>query len=160
MNSLMMTTYDIPVYPLVNKYLSYHYPTKPFLISSVKNPYASYLDGCLDRYDVRESEMPRKYQQLTDKLTIGISAWHIKRTAAGKLSPRKISAFNDFVRQMFFEKLADEVSLRTSAGMGIQKATGLFLSRYGITEDELPIRIALRYYDRRLRSRAAQSVAA
>lgn len=146
-----VTTYDIRVYPLVLKFLSYHFPTDPFLISSVKNPYASYLDGCLDRYDIREKEMPKKYDQLTSLLTVGISNWHIKRTAASRLSPKKVAAFNDFVRQMFFEKLTSEVALHTSLGAGVKTATSNFLDRYAISEDELPIEIALRYYGKKRR---------
>ena len=106
------------------------------------------MEGCLDRYDSREHQMPKKYAKLTSTLSIGISKWHIKRCAAGKLSPAKVAAFNDFVRQMFFEKLAYEVALHTAFGMGIKTATQQFMDRYGICEDELPVEIALRYYDR------------
>lgn len=143
-------TYDIRVYPLVLKFLSYHYATSPFGVSSVRysNPFASFLHGCLDRYDTREEQMPRKYEQLTARLTVGISYWHIKKFGSGKLSAQKVSAFNDFVRQLFFEQLTREVSLHTFLGMGIKTATQQFLDRYGITEDELPIGVALRYYDR------------
>lgn len=141
-------TYAIHVYPLVLKFLSYHYDTSPFQLINVKNPYASYLQGCLDRYDSREMQLPRKYEQLTARLTIGISKWHIKRCAAGKLSPQKVAAFNDFVKQMFFEKLTTEVAMHTALGLGVKTAIEQFLVRYDIVEEELSIEMAMRYYGR------------
>lgn len=143
-------TFDIKVYPLVAKFLAHHYNTKPFEVSNVSNPYSSYLYACLDRYDHRDTQQlqPRKKSRLTATLTIGISRWRIKSFAGGQISAHKVSCFNDFAKQMFFEKLTSEVALRTALGMGLKAATERFLHRYDISEDELSIDTALRYYAR------------
>lgn len=141
-------TFEIRVYPLVKKFLAYHYATAPFEVSNIRNPYSSYLYACLDRFDHRDTKLPRKYEQLTDTLTLGVANWRSRAFGAGLISPTKVSAFNDFVRQLFFEKLTAEVALHTAFGAGLKVATQRFLDRYGISEDELPIDTALRYYAR------------
>lgn len=143
-------TFDIQVYPLVAKFLAHHYQTRPFEVSNVSNPYSSYLYACLDRYDHRDTQQlqPRKKGRLTATLTIGVSRWRVKSFASGQISAHKVSCFNDFVKQMFFEKLTHEVALRTALGMGLKAATERFLKRYELSEDELSIDTALRYYAR------------
>ncbi|RYC69767.1 hypothetical protein [Spirosoma sordidisoli] len=141
-------TFDIRVYPLVRKFLAYHYGTAPFEVSNVSNPYSSYLYACLDRYDHRDTQRPRKFSRMTDTLTLSVSTWRVKSFAVGMMSPTKQASFNDFVRDLFFEKLASEVAVATSFGVGIKTAIQRFLDRYGITERELSIGLAIRYYYR------------
>lgn len=141
-------TFEIPVYPLVKKFLAYHYNTSPFEVSNIRNPYSSYLYACLDRYDYRDTVLPKKYNRLTETMTLGVASWRNRSFAAGKISPTKVSCFNDFVRQTFFERLTQEVALRTSLGAGLGASVERVLNRYGLTEDELSLRDALRYYYR------------
>ncbi len=151
-------TYEIPVYPFVEKFLSAQYDTAPFMLSGTgsgygSNPYASFLYASLARYGYQDDELPRKYARLTARLTVGISAWVVRHGAGAKLTPAKISAFNDFVGQLFYEKLTEEVALRTSFGAGLRQSAQRFLDRYGITEEELSIDTVLRYYARYYRRR-------
>ncbi len=145
-------THDIPVYPVGAKFLAYHYNTAPFAVTNIGNPYSTYLYACLDRYDHRDAAiLPRKYNKLTATLTVSIAHWRIKSFATGTISPHKVAAFNDFVRQMFFEKLTQEVALQTRLGMGVKTALERVLDRYGILESELSISTVLTYYYRNLR---------
>ncbi|UHG93451.1 hypothetical protein [Spirosoma oryzicola] len=155
-----LSTFTIPVYPLVLKFLSSQYNTEPFTLGGYSNPYAGFLYNSLDRYCHFDTRLPRKYSRLTAELTIGIPAWVQRYGAGAKLTPQKISVFNDFVRQMFFEKMAEEVTLRMSYGMGIKASVERFLNRYGITEEELSLQTALRYYARNRRSMCSGSLAA
>jgi hypothetical protein len=151
-------TYDIRVYPLVKKFLAHQFDTKPFTVSPVDNYFSTYLFGCLDRYDHRDTQIPKKFTLMSDTLSIGIAQWRIKAFAGGTISPAKVCAFNDFVRQAFFEKLATEVVMKLYFGVGIKTAIQQFLDRYGITEDELPIEMAIRYYGRYRRKLVAREL--
>lgn len=140
--------FEIRVYPLVRKFLAHHYATGPFPLNCTSNSFASYLYACLERYNHFDTRIPRKYDRLTDTLTVGISPWVERYGNGSKLTPAKVGAFNDFVRQRFFETMAQEMAMRTAFGMGVKEAAQRFLLRYGITEDDLPLDIALRYYAR------------
>jgi hypothetical protein len=147
-----VTEMSIRVYPLVKKFLAYHYDIAPFPVASLGNPYATYLHAQLDRRDHRDScDLPKKYNKLTDKLTIGVGEWRGRMFGSHSISAYRVAAFNDFARQMFFDKLTVEVSIRTSLGEGLKAAMQGFLDRYEITEDELPIKTAIEYYYRTLR---------
>lgn len=142
---------EVRVYPLVKKFLSHHYDTAPFGLDYLRNPYATYLHAQMDRRDVRDSrDLPKKYEKLTDRLTVSVAGWR-GRNYGISISPYREAAFNDFVRQMFFEKMADEVSIRISMGQGLKAAIMNFLHRYNVTEDELPIKTAIEYYYRTTR---------
>ena len=143
-----LSLHSIPVYPLVAKFLSAQYTVTPFRLGAYENPYAGFLYNSLDRYGHRDTRLPRKYDRLTARLSISIPRWVGQYGAGTKLTPQKISVFNDFVRQLFFEKMTAEVALRMSFGHAIKPSVEQFLDRFGITEEELPLETALRYYNR------------
>lgn len=141
-------TLSIPVYPLVEKFLTSQFGSDPFLLSAYSNPYSGFLYNSLDRYGYTDAKMPKKYGFLTASLTVAIPTWVVRHGAGGKLTPQKISVFNDFVLQLFFEKMTTEVALRMSLGAGLRMSIERFMNRYGITEEELSLDRALRYYAR------------
>lgn len=148
MTPVTCSTYDIPVYPLVEKFLSAQYDTKPFMLTAYSNPYAGFLYASLDRYGHMDAKTPRKYNRLTATLTVGVPAWVARYGAGAKLTPQKISVFNDFASQLFFEKMTAEVAIRMQFGAGLKASVLRFLDRYGISEDELSLDTVLRYYAR------------
>ncbi|GAB2571921.1 hypothetical protein [Spirosoma areae] len=148
MTSVTPKTYVIPVYPLVEKFLSAQYDTQPFMLTANSNPYAGFLYASLERYGHMDAKLPRKYHRLTATLTVGVPHWVSRYGAGAKLTPQKISVFNDFVSQLFFEKLTAEVAMRMEFGAGLKASVQRFLDRYGITEEELSLDTVLRYYAR------------
>ena len=142
-------TLSIPVYPLVQKFLTSQFGSDPFLLTAYSNPYSGFLYNSLDRYGYTDAKIPKKYKFLTSSLTVAIPAWVVRHGAGGKLTPQKISVFNDFVLQLFFEKMTTEVTFRMGFfGAGLRMSIERFMNRYGITEEELSLERALRYYAR------------
>lgn len=141
-------TLSIPVYPLVQKFLTAQYGDSPMLLSANSNPYAGFLYASLERYNYIDAKKPRKYEALSSSLAIAIPAWVVRYGNGGKLTPQKISVFNAFVLKLFYEKMTSEVAIRMSFGGGLRRSVELFLLRFGITEEELSMDTALRYYAR------------
>lgn len=141
-------TYQIPVYPFVEKFLSTQFDCQPFMLSAYGNVYSGFLYNSLDRYGYTDAKIPRKYSRLTASLTVGIPDWVVRHGAGVILTPQKIGVFNDFVTQLFYEKMTEEVALRTSFGAGLRASVERFLYRYGITQEELDIEDVLRNYAR------------
>ncbi len=153
-----VTELQIRVYPLVMKFLAYHYDTAPFLLGYVRNPYATYLEAQLIQFDKRDKrELPKKYARLTERLSVGISKAYRHNYGNVCITPYRESAFNDFVKQMFLDKLTSEVAIHTGLGVGLRTAIQTFLDRYAITEDELAIKTAIEYFYRATRKAAREN---
>ncbi|KAB7728143.1 hypothetical protein F5984_20575 [Rudanella paleaurantiibacter] len=149
-----LKTQPIPVYPVVLKFLQFHYGTGPLVIAYDLNPYSSFLRACLDRYPTRT--IPRKYRRLTASLMVGMSHWEARHGFGSNLSPQKILDFNEFVKMSFLDKLVGEVRIRTECGMELNEAVMRILQRYELSEDELPLLTVLRYYYRHQKRHTAQ----
>lgn len=139
-------TMSIPVYPVVRKFLAAHYDTQPFLISYYGNPFGAYLQACLDRYPT--PEVPSRYYRLSDRLEVGLSVGAARSRFGRNLSPVKIVAFNQFVKRSFIDRLVSETTVRMAYGENTTDSIAHILNRYELSEDEMPLDSAIRYYYR------------
>ncbi|WP_234733247.1 hypothetical protein [Tellurirhabdus bombi] len=141
-------TVEIPVYPVVKKYLSKYYQTEPYFVVSVDaNPFACFLHAHLERRTTTRDE-PKDFDDLTDRLTLGISHWTVRHGFGQHIAPVKIRAFNVFVKKVFLTELVREVDIRSARG---EKTTAIIrdiLERFRLEEDDFPFRTAERYYQR------------
>lgn len=147
--------FEIQVAPVVYKYLAHHYPVKPFLIqgggNKAFNPYSEFLNNGLERYRYLDAERPASFAKLTARLPVAVSACKDRYGFGSQLTPAKIWSFNEFVRRSFMRQLVADAQLRASYGDKVQTSITNFLRRYTITEDELSLEVAMRYYHRALK---------
>lgn len=141
--------FEIAVEPLVLKFLAHHYTVKPFIIrggNQTFNPYSVFLNGQLDRYRYQDAAEPKGFKRLSARLTVAVSEAKSRYGFGHHLTPAKIYAFNEFVRLSYLRQMVTEVDLRVSYGERIDRSVAAFLNRYGITDDELSLDTATRYY--------------
>ncbi|MFD1143021.1 hypothetical protein ACFQ4C_17980 [Larkinella insperata] len=144
-------TTDIRVFPLVRKFLCFHFPTAPFLIGAeingtFTNSFSAYLWACLDRYPRKEE--PKAYMRLTDTMTVGTKRWMAAHGFGSSLSPEKVVSFNQFVKKTFLEQMVHETAVRESYGGFVSESIENFLKRYDLDESEMSLETAIRYYTR------------
>jgi hypothetical protein len=139
-------TIEIPVYPVVQKFLAYHYRTSPFVVAYGGNPYGTYLQACLDRFPTQE--VPRRYGRLTGRMVVGIPLSSARHRFGRNLSAVKIMAWNKFVLRSFLDQLMRETAVRLEYGETLTTALSRVLERYHLSEDELSLDTLIRYYAR------------
>lgn len=147
--------FDIPVSPIVYKFLALHYSIKPFLIQGggnrAFNPYSEFLNNGLDRYRYLDAAEPTSYSKLTARLTVAVSGAKSRYGFGAHLTPAKIWSFNEFARRSFMQQLVADARLRATYGDKVQDSITAFLRRYTLTEEELPLDTAMRYYHRAIK---------
>lgn len=133
--------------PYLKKYLAYHYPVDPFVLTE-RNRYGNFLINALrHKTKIPPEHMAMNLRYLTTKLDVEVSEYFWRNI--GNVIPLQSQfRFNSFLLDEFQEKMVEFVQPRLQRKGDLNMRLLTFREKFSILEDELPLKTMQKAWER------------